>query len=93
MYNRHPTITKIDLVHLPRKYIDRIIHDCSLLYYLLLLYRPPDKVRTGKYFFYFTTKTYVVDTQKNRLNDYPKHMFKLMGKEMNAILDALTILI
>ena len=29
-------------------------------------------------FCYFSTKTYVVGTQKNHLNDHPKHMFKLM---------------
>ena len=27
-------------------------------------------------------KTYVVGTQKNRLNEHPKHMFKFMGKKM-----------
>ena len=31
--------------------------------------RPPIRVRTGKLFSYFSTKTYVVGTQKNRLNE------------------------
>ena len=30
------------------------------------------------YFSYFSTKTYVVGTQKNRLNEHPKHMLKLV---------------
>ena len=34
----------------------------------------------------------VVGTQKSLLNEYSKHVFKLMGKEINAILDAQTIL-
>ena len=29
----------------------------------------PERVRTKKKFFYFSTKTYVVGTQKNRLNE------------------------
>ena len=38
-------------------------------------------------FSYFPTKTYVVGTQKNRLNEtgsseQPKHMFKLIDKKM-----------
>ena len=50
------------------------------------------------YFSYFSIKTYVVGTQKNCLNETvllgtPKHMFELMGKEINAILGAQTILI
>ena len=51
-------------------------------------------VRTGKLFSYFSTKTYVVGTQKNRLNfkgssfENTKHMFKLMGKEIYALLGA-----
>ena len=39
------------------------------------------------YFSYFSTKTYFMGTQNNRL------MFKLMGKKINAILGAQTILI
>ena len=51
--------------------------------------RPPDK---NVYFIIILIisqpKTYVVGTQKNRLNEtvffqYPKHMFKLIGKEIN----------
>ena len=38
------------------------------------------------YFSYFSTKTYVVGSQKNRLNEYPKHMLKLMGKKIFTIL-------
>ena len=33
-----------------------------------------------EYFFYFSTKTYVVGMQKNYLSEHPKHMFKLMDK-------------
>ena len=51
------------------------------------------RVHTGKLFSYFSIKTYVVGIQKNRLNEHPKHMFKLMGKEINAILGAQTIYI
>ena len=39
---------------------------------------------TKYYFSYFSTKTYVVGSQKNRLNEtfeHPKHMLKLMGKK------------
>ena len=38
------------------------------------------------YFSYFSTKTYVVGTQKNCLNEHPKHMLKLMGKKIFTIL-------
>ena len=34
------------------------------------------------YFLYFSSKTYVVGTQKNSLNERPKHMFKFIGKEI-----------
>ena len=37
-------------------------------------------------FSYFSTKTYVVGTQKNRLDELPKHMFKLMDKKIVTIL-------
>ena len=49
------------------------------------------RVCTGKLFSYFSTKTYVVGAQKNRLNEieHPKHMFKLMGKEIDAIYGAI----
>ena len=41
-------------------------------------------------FFYFSTKTYIVATQKNRLNEtvhfeHPKHVLKLMGKKILII--------
>ena len=50
--------------------------------------RPPDKL---SYFFYFSTKTYVLGTQKNRLNEtvlleHPKYMFKVIGKKIITIL-------
>ena len=51
------------------------------------------------YFSYFSTKTYVVGTQKNRLDEtvlcsfeHPKHMFKLMDKKIIAILRLLFLL-
>ena len=42
-------------------------------------------------FSYFSTKTYVVGTQKNHLNEtfffeHTKHMFRLMGKKKMTIL-------
>ena len=37
------------------------------------------------YRFYFSTKTYVVDTQKNRSFEHPKYRFKLLGKKIIAI--------
>ena len=54
---------------------------------------PQIRVRNWKlfYFYYFSTKTYVVGTQKNRLNEtvlfeHPKHMFKQMDKKIITIL-------
>ena len=46
---------------------------------------------TENYFFYFSTKTYVVVTQKNRLDETvllntQKHRFRLMDKKIIAIL-------
>ena len=43
-------------------------------------HRPPDKSVIENYFAYFSTKTYVVGTQKDRLNEtvffeHPKHLF------------------
>ena len=40
---------------------------------------------TENYFSYFSTKPYVVSTQKNRLNE-TKHMFKLKGNKIITIL-------
>ena len=47
----------------------------------------PDKSVYWNYFLYFSSKIYVVDTQKNRLNETvllstPKHMSKLMRKKI-----------
>ena len=42
---------------------------------------PRDKNVLLKIIFLVSTKTYVVGTQKNRLNEHPKHMFKLIEKE------------
>ena len=39
-----------------------------------------------KYFSYFSTKTFVVGTQNNCLNEHPKHMLKLIGKKLFTIL-------
>ena len=52
--------------------------------------RPPDKIFKN-YFSYFSTKTCVVGTHGSF--EHPKHMLKLMGKEINSILGAQTILI
>ena len=55
------------------------------------LARPPDKECVlEKHFLHFSPKTYVVGTQKNRLNEmvifeHPKHMFKLMGKAIITV--------
>ena len=48
-------------------------------------------VRNRKIIVYFSTKTYVVGTQKNRLNETvllstQKHMLKIMGKKIFTIL-------
>ena len=67
------------------------------------LSRPPDKSAYWKIIFsYFSTKTYVVGTQKNRLNRSTaslnktvllstKTLLKLMVKEINAIFKRCTI--
>ena len=52
---------------------------------------PQIRVRTGKLFSYFSTQTYVVGTQKKRLNETvllstQNTMFKLMDKKIMAIL-------
>ena len=44
-------------------------------------------------FSYFSTKTYAVGTQKNRLNEtgffeHPQHMFKLIGKKITTNLSS-----
>ena len=39
--------------------------------------RPPDKKRNENYFSYFSTKTYVVGTQKKRLNETSRSLFKI----------------
>ena len=49
------------------------------------------RLRTRKIIFLFLNKTYVVGTQKNRLNETvllstPKHMLKIMGKKIFTIL-------
>ena len=41
---------------------------------------PQIRVRNWKSFFLFLNQTYVVGTQKNRLNEHPKRMLKLMDK-------------
>ena len=62
----------------------------------IAIYIPTHKIKTlecvtDKYFSYFSTKTYVVGTQKNRLNEtfffeHPKQMLKIMGKKIFTIL-------
>ena len=63
---------------------------------------PQIRVRNENYFSYFSTKTYVVDTQKNRFDETvllsirtvsmrrffraSKTLFQLMGKKIIAIL-------
>ena len=46
---------------------------------------PRSECVTENYFSYYSSATYVVGTLKNRL-DEPKHMFKLIDKEIIAIL-------
>ena len=69
------------------KAVERL-HICAGSSELLLLdnTRPPDECVLEIYFLYFSSKTYVVGAQKNRLNEHPKHMFKLMGKKIITIL-------
>ena len=56
-----------------------------------ILVRPPDKSAYEKtIFLYFLSKTYVVGTQKNRLNETvlvgtQKNMLQLMGKKIITI--------
>ena len=47
--------------------------------------KPPDKIVTH-FFFLISQQKHVVGTQKNRIGQHAKHMFKLMGKKINAIL-------
>ena len=49
------------------------------------------RVRTKNQFSYFSSKTYIVGTQKNRLNE--KHMLKLMGKKILTLLRSKIVLI
>ena len=39
------------------------------MFFFLFLNRPPDKSSYCKAIFYFSSKTYFVGTQKNRLNE------------------------
>ena len=57
------------------------------------IYMPPDKSGYWKIIFYFSTKTYVVGTQKNRLNETVLLNTQNTCKEINAILGAQPILI
>ena len=58
----------------------------------VIVYMPLDKsVQLKNFFFYFSTKTYVVGTQKNRLNETvllstPRKMLKLMDNKIFTIL-------
>ena len=59
---------------------------------------PPGKLAYLDYFSYFSTKTCVVGTQKNLLNEtrsfeHPKHMFKLMSEKRITILYSILLLI
>ena len=36
-----------------------------------------------KYVTFFSSKAYVVGTQMNRLNEHPKHIFRLIDKGKN----------
>ena len=51
---------------------------------------PPDKSETEIYFSYFSTKTYVMGTQKNHLNEMAllstQNMFKLIDREKTTFL-------
>ena len=56
------------------------------------------RVRTGKLFFFFRNQNICCGYSKEPSQwdgsfEHPKHMFKLMAKEINAILGAQTILI
>ena len=60
---------------------------------------PRQECVTENYFSYFSTKTYAIVTQKNRLNEahllstHPKHIFKLVDKKRIAILRSKILLI
>ena len=51
------------------------------------------RVRTGKLIFLFLNQNICCGYSMRRSFEHPKHMFKLMGKEINSILGAQTILI
>ena len=42
-------------------------------------FSPLDKSAFNQKFIFFSTKLYIVGTQKNRLNEHPKHMFNMDG--------------
>ena len=73
MLNRHRALSQTKLIILPRENYDCFGSNRDSI--------------TKYYFSYFSTKTYVVGTQKNRVNE-PKHMFKLMGKKIFTFLRA-----
>ena len=50
-------------------YISKEAVKFNSIFLKLVLSRPPDKSAYWKILFYFSCKTYVVGTQKNRLNE------------------------
>ena len=41
--------------------------------------------RNGKLFFLFLNRNICCEYSNNRLNEHPKHMFKLMDKKINRL--------
>ena len=54
-----------DVLRIASEFLKELLHSLTLAVWTGLQLR----VRTKKLFYYFSTKTYVVDTQKNRLNE------------------------
>ena len=54
-----------------------------------LNFRPLDKSAYLNIIFLISQPKHMLCIKKNCLNEHPKHMFKLMAKEINAILGAL----
>ena len=70
----------------------------AVLSIVMALFRPPDKSAYWKLFFLFLSQNICCGYSKEPSQwdgsfEHPKHMFKLMGKDINAILGEQTILI
>ena len=68
------------------RYVQRVSnYEVRYIHYTCIIAVLQIRVRTGKLLFLFLNQ--------NISFGYPKHMYKLMGKEINAVLCAQTVLI